>query len=92
MPVEIAADALVLAEEDLLVHLLEVERVVQRAAHAGILELGAAQVRHEGLHDARAAVGELLQDHALLGHGREIVGASPSSWRCSRCASRPGRP
>ena len=31
--VEIAADALVLAEEDLLVHFLEIEREIQRAAH-----------------------------------------------------------
>ena len=36
---EIAGDALVLAEEDLLVHLLEVEREIESAAHPRILEL-----------------------------------------------------
>ena len=34
---EIAGDALVLAEEHLLVHLLEIEREVERAAHPRVL-------------------------------------------------------
>ena len=37
---EVAGDALVLTEEDLLVHLLEIERQIEGAAHARILELG----------------------------------------------------
>ena len=36
---EVARDALVLIEEDLLVHLLEVERVIHRKAQAPVLEL-----------------------------------------------------
>ena len=50
---EIAGDALVLAEEELLVHLLEIEGEVERAAHARVLELVAPGVEGEGLHDAR---------------------------------------
>ena len=40
---EIAVDALVLAEEELLVHLLEIEGEVEGAAHARVLELVAPQ-------------------------------------------------
>ena len=37
--IEIAADALVLVKENLLVHLLEIEREIERAAHPRIPEL-----------------------------------------------------
>ncbi len=41
-------------------------------------ELLAPRVEDEGLHHALAADREFLQQHALLGHGREIVARSPS--------------
>ncbi len=90
--VEIAGDALVLAEEDLLVHLLEVERIVQRATNARILELVAANVEREALHDARRAIEEFFEDDALLGHRRKVIGRRPVLRRYSRCANPPGRP
>ena len=74
---EIAGDALVLAEEDLLVHLLEIEREVEGAAHARVLELVAADVEGESLHDAEIADREFFHHHALVAHGREIVGGRP---------------
>ena len=86
---EIAVDALVLAEEDLLVHLLEIEREVEGAAHARILELVApADVERERLHAAGGVDREFLQHHALVLAPPGSRRRSPSSWRCSRCASR----
>ena len=74
---EIAGDALVLAEENLLVHLLEVEGEVEGAAHARVLELVAPDVEGEGLHHADIADREFFQHHLLVAHGREIVGGRP---------------
>ena len=74
---EIAGDALVLAEENLLVHLLEIERVVEGEAHARILEFGAADVEGEGLHHADIADRKFLEHDALVGDRREIVGGGP---------------
>ena len=78
---EIAADAGVLPEEELLVHLLEIERVVERAAHPRIAELGAPGVEDERLHAARVADREFFQDHALLGARREVVTRRPVERR-----------
>ncbi len=50
--VEIAADAVILIEENLLVHLLEIECEIQRAADPRIPEFVAADVQGERLHDA----------------------------------------
>ena len=75
--VEIAVDALVLAEEDLLVHLLEIEGEVERAPHARVLELVAPRVEGEGLHDSPIAHRKLLEQDALFLDRREIVGRRP---------------
>ena len=74
---EIAGDALVLAEENLLVHLLEIERVIEGEPHARILEFVAADVEGEGLHDADIVDREFLEDDALVLDRREIVGGGP---------------
>ena len=58
--VEITFDALVLIEENLLVHFLEVECEIQRAAHPRIGELVAADIQRERLHAAGTAIGELF--------------------------------
>src|SRR5262249_40948713 len=75
--VEVAADALVLAVEDLLVELLEIEREVERPADPRVLELVAPRVQHEALHDAAVADREFLLDHALGFGRREIVADRP---------------
>ena len=59
---EVAVDALVLAIEQLLVHLLEIERVVECPAQPRILELIAAQIEHEALHPAGIVDREFLLD------------------------------
>ena len=58
--VEITADALVLIEENLLVHFLEIECEIQRPAHPRIRELLAANIHRERLHAAGTAVGKLF--------------------------------
>src|SRR5262245_64536103 len=75
--VEIAVDARVLTEEDLLVHLLEVEREVERPAHARVLELLAAGIEGERLHDPAVALGEFLEEDALVLDGGEVVSGRP---------------
>src|SRR5262249_44241923 len=74
---EIAVDALVLAEEDFLVHLLEVKSIVEGEANARILELASAQVEGEGLHQADIVDRELLEYDAFLSYRRKIVGGGP---------------
>ena len=74
---EIAGDALVLSEEDLLVHLLEIERIVEGKPDARVLELVAADVEGEGLHHADIADRKFLEDDALVGDRREIIGGGP---------------
>ena len=74
---EIAGDALVLSEENLLVHLLEIERVIEGEPDARILELVAADVEGEGLHDADIVDRKFLEDDALFVDRREIVGGGP---------------
>src|SRR6266436_3684594 len=59
------------------VPLLEIERKIQRAAYPRISELVAAGVQGERLHDAGAAIGKFLQQHALFGDGWKIVGRGP---------------
>ena len=74
---EIAGDAPVLAEEDLLVHLLEIECEVEGAAHARILEFFAACVEDEGLHQAEIVDREFLEDDALVVDRGEVIGGRP---------------
>src|SRR5262245_54566008 len=75
--VEIAVDARVLTEEDLLVHLFEVEREVERPAYARVLELLAAGIEGERLHDPAVALEKFLEDDALVLDGGELVGGRP---------------
>lgn len=74
---EVAADAAVLPIEQLLVHLLEIEGIVERAADALVLEHLAADVEHERLHAAGVVDLELFLQHTLLGRRREVVGRRP---------------
>ena len=75
--VEIAGDALVLTEEELLVHLLEIERVIEGKPHPRILEFRPADIEGEGLHHAEIADRKFLEQDALVGDRREIVGGRP---------------
>ena len=52
---KIAGDTFVLAEENLFVHLLEVERIIEGEPYPRILEFGTANVESEGLHHADIA-------------------------------------
>src|SRR5262249_19309047 len=75
--VEIARDAAILAVEDLLVHLLEIEREVERAAQARVLELVAPDVEGERLHHPAAAHRKFLDDDAFVARRGKIVGGRP---------------
>ncbi len=74
---EIAGDAFVLAVENLLVHLLEIESVVEGQPHPRILEFVAADVESEGLHHAGTADRKFLEQDALVADGREVVSGGP---------------
>ena len=74
---EIARNASVLAEKDLLVHLFEIEREVEGAAHARVLEFVAPDIEGEGLHRPEIADRKFLQHDFLVLHGGEIVGGRP---------------
>jgi len=74
---EIAGDARVLPEENLLVHLLEIERVIESPPDARILKLGAAGIEGESLHQAGIIDRKFFAQHALVGDRREIVGHGP---------------
>ena len=52
--------------EQLLVHLLEVEGVVEGPAQPRVLELVAAQIEHEALHPAGIVDREFFLDDALF--------------------------
>src|SRR3984893_2182978 len=74
---EIAADPPVLTEEELLVHLLEVEGEIERASHPRILELVAPRIEGERPHDPPIALGEFLEDDPLVVDRGEIVSRGP---------------
>ena len=74
---EIAGDAFVLAEEDLLVHLLEIERVIEGKPHARIMEFLAPDIEGEGLHHADVFDGKFLKEDEPVGDRREVVGGGP---------------
>ena len=74
---EVAIDPPVLAEEELLVHLLEVEGEIERAPHPRVLELVAPRVEGEGPHQPPVALGELLEDDPLVGDRGKIVARGP---------------
>ena len=75
--VEIAVDALILPEENLLVHFLEIERVIERKPHPRILEFRAADIEGESLHQAEIFDRKFLQQDAFIGDRREVVGGGP---------------
>src|ERR1700722_12576827 len=81
---EIAADARVLPKEQLLVHLLEVEREIECAAQARIPKLLTAQVENESLHPTGIVDRELFLDRPFFGHRRKIVGRRPLLSRVLR--------
>src|SRR5262249_55620006 len=75
---EIAAVAVILAEEELLVDLLEIEREVEGPAQPGIGELRPPRVEDIGLHAAGGADRKLLLDHAaVLDRGNAVIGGGP---------------
>src|SRR5438067_284500 len=74
---EITGDPLVLAKEDLLVHLLEIEGEVECTPHARILELVATAIEDEGLHHAGAEDVEFLEQDALFIARRKIIASRP---------------
>src|SRR5882757_4901053 len=74
---EVARDAFILSEEQLLVRLLEIERIVEGAPHSRILELLAPGVEHEPLHHAAVADRKLLELDATFFGGGEIVAGCP---------------
>ena len=74
---EVAVDPPVLTEEELLVHLLEIEGEIERASHPRILELVAPRVEGEGPHDPPVALGEFLEDDPLLLDRGKIVSRGP---------------
>ena len=74
---EVTVDPLVLTEEELSVHLLEVEGEVERASHPRIIELIAPRVEGEGPHDPPVALWEFPEDNPLLLDRRKIISRSP---------------
>jgi len=58
VPLEVTVDPLVLTEEELPVHLLEIEGKIERASNPCILKLVASRVEGEGPHDPPVALGE----------------------------------
>ena len=75
--VEIAVDALILPEENLLVHFLEIERVIEGKPHPRVLEFRAPNIEGESLHQAEISDGKFLEQDALVGDRREVVGGGP---------------
>ncbi len=65
------------AEENLLVHFLEIERIVEGEPYPRILEFRAANVEGESLHHAEIADGKFLEQDAFIGDRREVVGGGP---------------
>ncbi len=63
--------------EELLVHLFEVEGVVEGTAQPRVLELLAPQVEHEALHAAGIRDREFFLEHALVDDRRKFVGRCP---------------
>src|SRR5262245_4808885 len=55
---EVAVDPLILTEEELPVHLLEIEGKIERASNPCILKLVASRVEGECPHDPPVALGE----------------------------------
>ena len=51
---------LLLVEENLSVHFLEIERIIESQPHAGILKLFAPDIEGEGLHDPYIANGKFF--------------------------------
>ena len=74
---EVAAIALVRAEEHLFVGPLEVEQQADGFAYAGVLEYRAAQVEDETLHAPGAVVMQFFADDAAVAHRRRLVGGGP---------------
>ena len=74
---EIAGDAFVLPEEQLLVQLRKIEGIIEGEPHARVLELVAPDVEGEGLHDPDIGDREFLEDDAAIFDRREIVGGGP---------------
>ena len=66
---------------EVLVHVLKVEGIVQRTAHAGVLEQVTAHVGHQRLHDAcgTEAVRQGLADDAPVLHRLEIIAGGPAA-------------
>ena len=75
--VEIAVDALICAEENLLVHFLEIERMIEGQPHPRVLEFRLPNVEGERLHQAEIPDGKFLEQDAFIGDRREIVGGGP---------------
>src|SRR5512136_967197 len=65
---EIAGGALILPKEDLLVHLLEVECIVEGKPNPRILEFVTTQVEGECLHHTDVIDWKLFEDYAFLIH------------------------
>ena len=82
--VEVAVVAPVLIVEQLLVHLLEIEDVIEGAAQPHVLEQIAAQVEGKALHPADAVDREFFLDDALFGDRRKIIGRRPLLGRILR--------
>src|SRR5262245_25926434 len=74
---EVAVDPPVLTEEELPVHLLEIEGKIERASNPRILKLVASRVEGEGPHDPPVALGEFAEDEPLLLDRRNIVRHGP---------------
>ena len=74
---EVAVDALVLIVENLFVHLLEIERIIESEPHARVLEFRPPDIEGKGLHHAGIADREFLEQHAFVGHRRKIVSGGP---------------
>src|SRR5262249_28833178 len=75
--VEIARNALVLAKENLLVHLLEVECVIEGKPQPGVPELVSPNVEGESLHDSETALRKLLQHDPFVPDRGEVVRGGP---------------
>src|SRR5262245_44802691 len=75
--VEKALQTLVLIVEQVLVGPLEVERQIERAPHARILELRPANVEGERLHLADALGGHLVPFYQTARERIEVVGGGP---------------
>src|SRR5208282_3941664 len=74
---KIAGDAPILAEENLLVHLLEIECVIESEPCPRVLEFATADVEGESLHQAEIVDRKFLKDHAFLVDRWEVVSRGP---------------